>query len=58
MADDDKPACIKCVYAGGRYQLECRVKPPSPSYKDYGRMFPIMQTDDWCAKYKPRENLP
>jgi hypothetical protein len=54
---DDKPACIKCAYAGVDYRLECRIKPPSPNYKSYGRMFPIMEPEDWCSKYKARPKL-
>lgn len=52
--EDSTPACVTCAYSGGTYRLECRIKPPSPNYKDYGRMFPVVQTDDWCSKYKAK----
>ena len=55
--EDSTPACATCAYSGGTYRLECRIKPPSPNYKDYGRMFPIVQTDDWCSKYKAKPEL-
>lgn len=52
MEAETKPACQTCAYVGEGYRLECRVKPPSPDYKNYGRMFPIVRPDDWCARYK------
>jgi hypothetical protein len=52
--EDNKPACVTCAYSGVDYRLECRIKPPSPNYKDYGRMFPIVKPDDWCSKYKAK----
>ena len=48
------PACIRCAYAVANYRLECRLKPPSPDYKSGGRIFPMMQHDDWCTKYKAK----
>jgi hypothetical protein len=51
--------CMACAYAALAYQrLECRVKPPSPNYKNYGRMFPIVNPDDWCARYKLKDGTP
>jgi hypothetical protein len=35
--------------------MECRIKPPAPNYKTYGRMFPIVEPNDWCARYKTKE---
>lgn len=51
----DEQNCDTCTYARryGQY-IECRVKPPSPNYKSYGRMFPIVSPDDWCARYKEK----
>ena len=54
MEDENKPACRTCAYLGGDYRMECRIKPPAHNYKTYGRMFPIMEPDDWCARYKPK----
>ena len=55
--DDTGPACEACAYSGGDYRLECRIKPPSPDYKNYGRMFPIVKPHDWCSKYKAKVEL-
>jgi hypothetical protein len=49
---EDKPACRTCAYSGEGYRLECRIKPPSPDYKNYGRMFPFVNPNDWCSKYR------
>ena len=54
MEVDTGPACIRCAYAVANYRLECRLKPPSPDYKSGGRIFPMMQHDDWCTKYKAK----
>lgn len=54
MVDETGPACIRCAYAVANYRLECRLKPPSPDYKSGGRIFPMMQHDDWCTKYKAK----
>lgn len=55
----DEQNCDTCVYARayGHY-IECRVKPPSPNYKSYGRMFPIVQPHDWCGRYKAKDGTP
>lgn len=48
--------CDTCAYARGYGQyIECRIKPPSPNYKSYGRMFPIVQSYDWCGRYKEKD---
>jgi len=52
--DNTGPTCKTCAYSGEDYRLECRIKPPSPDYKNYGRMFPFVKPDDWCAKYKAK----
>jgi hypothetical protein len=57
MEVDTGPACIRCAYAVANYRLECRLKPPSPDYKSGGRIFPMMQHDDWCTKYKAKPEL-
>jgi hypothetical protein len=56
MEIDNEPACERCVYAVrvSGYGLECRLKPPSPNYKNYSRMFPMMRDQDWCSKYKAK----
>ena len=54
MEVDTGPACIRCAYAVANYRLECRLKPPSPDYKNGGRIFPMMRHDDWCTKYKAK----
>lgn len=54
MEVETGPACIRCAYAVANYRLECRLKPPSPDYKSGGRIFPMMQRDDWCTKYKAK----
>jgi hypothetical protein len=54
---EDKPACKTCAYSGEGYRLECRIKPPSPDYKNYGRMFPFVNPDDWCSKYRVKPKL-
>ena len=52
----NEQTCMTCAYAALAYQrLECKVKPPSPNYKNYGRMFPIVNPDDWCARYKIKD---
>jgi len=55
MTDENKPACQTCAYSSGSYRMECRIKPPAPNYKTYGRMFPIVEPNDWCARYKTKE---
>ena len=54
MASETGPSCVRCAYAVENYHLECRLKPPAPNYKTHGRMFPIMNYNDWCAKYKAK----
>jgi hypothetical protein len=54
---EDKPACRTCAYSGEGYRLECRIKPPSPDYKNYGRMFPFVNPNDWCSKYRVKPKL-
>jgi hypothetical protein len=54
---EDKPACKTCAYSGEGYRLECRIKPPSPDYKNYGRMFPFVNPNDWCSKYRVKPKL-
>ena len=48
---------MTCAYSGIDYRLECRIKPPSPDYKNYGRMFPFVKPNDWCAKYKAKPEV-
>ena len=55
MEVDTGPACMTCAYSGVDYRLECRIKPPSPDYKSGGRMFPFVKPNDWCSKYKAKE---
>lgn len=58
MEDDTGPACVRCAYSGEDYRgLECRIKPPSPDYKNLRRMFPFVQKHDWCSKYKIKPEL-
>lgn len=56
MEVDNGPACERCAYSGEDYRgLECRIKPPSPDYKNLRRMFPFVQKHDWCSKYKSKQ---
>ena len=57
MEVDNGPACKTCAYSGEGYRLECRIKPPSPDYKNYGRMFPFVNPNDWCSKYRVKPKL-
>ena len=57
MEVDNGPACKTCAYSGEGYRLECRIKPPSPDYKNYGRMFPFVNPNDWCSKYRVKPEL-
>jgi hypothetical protein len=57
MEIDNGPACKTCAYSGEGYRLECRIKPPSPDYKNYGRMFPFVDPNDWCSKYRVKPKL-
>jgi len=58
MEVDTGPACMRCAYSGEDYRgLECRIKPPSPDYKNLRRMFPFVQKHDWCSKYKIKPEL-
>lgn len=55
-----KPACMACKYSSGSHHgvYECRAKPPTYDYKNpYRRFFPIVEPDDWCAKYKFNEKF-
>lgn len=56
MEVNNGPACWMCAYSSDEdYRgMECRIKPPSPDYKNNRRMFPIVRPDDWCAKYKAK----
>jgi hypothetical protein len=52
-----KETCVTCKYSEeGYHGLECRAKPPTYNYKNPSmRAFPFVQYNDWCAKYKAKE---